>query len=182
MAELGRTRFQLEVDTPQRLIVRDEDTELSAPGSEGYFGVLPGHIPFITTLRIGELTYWRGKDERHLAVTWGYVEVLGEKVIILAETAERAEEIDAERARNARARAEGRLKEWVEGSEAIDEARAEAALRRALTRLVAGRAAETAFSNHDLQITQIPFESSHAEIPLRTPRIRRRDNPPRPLS
>ena len=135
MAERGQTSFLLEVVTPERLVVSDEVTELVAPGAEGYFGVLPGHIPFITTLRIGELTYWRGKDERHLAVTWGYVEVLGEKVIVLAETAERAEEIDAERARKARARAEGRLKEWVEGSEAIDQARAEAALRRALTRL-----------------------------------------------
>jgi F-type H+-transporting ATPase subunit epsilon len=135
MADLGRTSFQLEVVTPERLVVSDEVTELVAPGSEGYFGVLPGHIPFITTLSIGELTYWRGRDERHLAVTWGYVEVLGEKVIVLAETAELAEEIDAERARKARERAEGRLKEWVDGSAAIDEARAEAALRRALTRL-----------------------------------------------
>ncbi|HYL79923.1 MAG TPA: F0F1 ATP synthase subunit epsilon [Candidatus Acidoferrum sp.] len=135
MAELGRTSFQLEVVTPDRLVVSDEVTELMAPGSEGYFGVLPGHTPFITTLAIGELTYWRGREERHLAVTWGYVEVLGEKVIVLAETAEHAEEIDAERARKARERAEGRLKEWVDGSEAVDYARAEAALRRALARL-----------------------------------------------
>ena len=135
MAELGRTSFQLEVVTPERLVVSDEVTELVAPGSEGYFGVLPGHIPFITTLSIGELTYWRGRDERHLAVTWGYVEVLGEKVIVLAETALLAEEIDAERARKALERAEGRLKDWVDGSETIDHARAEAALRRALTRL-----------------------------------------------
>ena len=135
MAELGRTSFQLEVVTPDRLVVSDEVTELVAPGAEGYFGVLPGHIPFITTLSIGELTYWRGRDERHLAVTWGYVEVLGEKVIVLAETALHAEEIDAERARKARQRAEGRLKEWTDGSEAIDHVRAEAALRRALTRL-----------------------------------------------
>ena len=135
MAELGRTSFQLEVATPDRLVVSDEVTELVAPGSEGYFGVLPGHIPFITTLSIGELTYWRGRDERHLAITWGYVEVLADKVIVLAETALRAEEIDAERARKSRERAEGRLKEWTGGSEAIDNTRAEAALRRALTRL-----------------------------------------------
>ena len=135
MAELGRTSFLLEVATPDRLVVSDEVTGLMAPGSEGYFGVLPGHTPFITTLAIGELTYWRGREERHLAVTWGYVEVLGEKVIVLAETALHAEEIDAERARKARERAEGRLKEWVDGSEAVDNARAEAALRRALTRL-----------------------------------------------
>ena len=94
MAELGRTSLQLEIVTPQRMIVSDEVTELMAPGSEGYFGVLPGHIPFMTTLKIGELTYWKGRDERHLAVTWGYAEVRGEKVIILAET--RSEEHTSE--------------------------------------------------------------------------------------
>jgi F-type H+-transporting ATPase subunit epsilon len=135
MAELGRTSFQLEVVTPQRLIVNDEVTELMAPGSEGYFGVLPGHIPFITTLKIGELTYWKGKDERHLAVTWGYAEVRGDKVIILAEMAERAEEVDMERAQRARDRAETRLRQWAAGDETIDFARAQAALMRALSRL-----------------------------------------------
>ncbi len=135
MAELGRTSFQLEVVTPQRLIVSDEVTELMAPGSEGYFGVLPGHIPFITTLKIGELTYWKGKDERHLAVTWGYAEVRGEKVIVLAEMAERAEEVDMERAQRARDRAETRLRQWGAGDETIDFARAQAALMRAVTRL-----------------------------------------------
>jgi F-type H+-transporting ATPase subunit epsilon len=140
MAEQGRISFQLEVVTPQRLIVSDEVTELVAPGSEGYFGVLPGHIPFITTLKIGELTYWKGKDERHLAVTWGYAEVRGDKVIVLAETAERAEEIDVERAQRARDRAEARLHEWTAGVETIDFARAQGALQRALTRLeVAGK-------------------------------------------
>lgn len=109
MAELGTTSFQLEVVTPQRLIVSDEVTELVAPGTEGYFGVLPGHAPFMTTLDIGELTYRKDKDERHLAITWGYAEVRGDKVIILAETAERAEEIDVERARRARERAETRM-------------------------------------------------------------------------
>jgi len=135
MAELGVASFQLEVVTPQGLIVSDEVTELMAPGSEGYFGVLPGHAPFITTLDIGELTYRKGKDERHLAITWGYAEVRGDKVIILAETAERAEEIDTERARRARERAEARMHDWLGGDQAIDFARAEAALYRALTRL-----------------------------------------------
>jgi F-type H+-transporting ATPase subunit epsilon len=125
----------LEIVTPQRLIVSDEVTELMVPGSEGYFGVLPGHIPFMTTLKIGELTYWKGRDERHLAVTWGYAEVRGDKVIVLAETAERAEEIDAERAERARQRAERRVRDWGTGDEAIDFARAQAALQRALTRL-----------------------------------------------
>lgn len=135
MAELGVASFKLEIVTPQRLIVSDEVTELMAPGAEGYFGVLPGHIPFITTMDIGEITYWRGKDERHLAVTWGYIEVQGDKVIVLAETAERAEEIDAGRAERARERAEHRLHDWGAGDERIEFTRAEAALQRALTRL-----------------------------------------------
>ena len=135
MAELGATSFRLEIVTPQRLILSDEVMELMAPGAEGYFGVLPGHIPFITTLDIGELTYRKDKGERHLAVTWGYIEVQGDKVIVLAETAERAEEIDAERAQRARERAERRLHDWGEGDETIDFTRAQTALHRALTRL-----------------------------------------------
>jgi F-type H+-transporting ATPase subunit epsilon len=135
MAELGVATFRLEIVTPQRLLLSDEVAELIAPGAEGYFGVLPGHTPFMTTLDVGELTYRKGKDERHLAITWGYIEVRGDKVIVLAETAERAEEIDAARAERARERAEARLREWAGGSETIDFARADAALRRALTRL-----------------------------------------------
>jgi F-type H+-transporting ATPase subunit epsilon len=140
MGELGQTAFQLDVVTPERLIVSDEVTELVAPGSEGYFGVLPGHVPFITTLRIGELTYWKGRDERHLAVNWGYAEVQGDKVIVLAETVERAEEIDVARAGRARERAEHRIHDWGAGDERIDFTRAQAALQRALTRIdVAGK-------------------------------------------
>jgi len=135
MAEVGQDSFHLEIVTPQRLIVSDEVVELIAPGAEGYFGVLPGHIPFITTLDIGELTYRKGREERHLSVTWGYAEVRGDKVIILAETAERAEEIDVQRAEQSRGRAEQRLREWAAGDETIDFTRAQAALTRALTRL-----------------------------------------------
>ncbi len=123
----------LEVVTPQRLVVSEEVEELVAPGSEGYFGVLPGHIPFISTLKIGELFYRKGKEVRYLAVNWGYAEVRADKVIILAETAERAEEIDAPRAEAARNRALERLSRF--GDETIDFARAQAALERALARL-----------------------------------------------
>jgi F-type H+-transporting ATPase subunit epsilon len=139
MAELGRSSFKLDVVTPDRPVVSDEVTELVAPGSEGYFGVLPGHTPFITTLGIGELTYWRGQDQRHLAVTWGYAEVRGDRVVILAETAERAEEIDVERAERAHRRAEERLQAWFGGDEDIDFARAEGALYRAVTRMEVAR-------------------------------------------
>ena len=139
MTELGRSSFKLDVVTPDRPVVSDEVTELDAPGSEGYFGVLPGHTPFITTLGIGELTYWKGKDERHLAVTWGYAEVRGDRVVILAESAERAEEIDVERAERARRRAEERLQAWFGGEEETDFARAQAALYRALNRVQVAR-------------------------------------------
>jgi F-type H+-transporting ATPase subunit epsilon len=139
MGELGHTSFRLEVMTPERPVISDEVSELMAPGAEGYFGVLPGHTPFITALSIGELTYRKGKDERHLAVTWGYAEVRGDRVIVLAETAERAEEIDVERAERARRRAEDRLQSWFGGDEEVDFARAQAALYRALNRVEVAR-------------------------------------------
>ncbi len=139
MAEAIRTTFELEIVTPDRLLVRDEVSELVAPGAEGYFGVLPDHMPFITTLKIGVLSYWKGGLERHLAVAWGYVEVRGDKVLVLAERAERPEEIDVGRAERARERAERFLHEYTGGNESIDFARAQAALQRALTRLEAAR-------------------------------------------
>jgi F-type H+-transporting ATPase subunit epsilon len=109
-----------------------------APGVEGYFGVLPGHAPFLTTLGVGELTYRTGRDEFHLAVAGGFCEVRNDKVIVLADTAERPDEIDRERAERARQRAEQRLA--GRSADEIDYARAQAALARALSRLqVAGR-------------------------------------------
>jgi F-type H+-transporting ATPase subunit epsilon len=133
MAELGKTALLLEVVTPTRLLVSEEVAEVVAPGSEGYFGVLPGHIPFLSALSIGELTYRVGREERHLSVAWGYVEVRPARVVVLAEAAERASDINVGRAEAARGRAEERLRRW--GDEGIDFARAQAALQRALTRL-----------------------------------------------
>jgi F-type H+-transporting ATPase subunit epsilon len=135
--------MQLEVATPARQLVSTEVDEVVAPGSEGYFGVLPGHAAFLTTLTAGELTYRKGRDERHLAVIGGFAEVNADRVVVLAEVAERPEEIDRERAERARQRAEQRLAgRGVRGStEEIDYARALAALARALARLqVASRA------------------------------------------
>lgn len=134
MADRVADAFMLEIVTPHRLVVSDDVQEVVAPGSEGYFGVLPGHLPFMTTLKIGELMFRKGREERHLAVSWGYVEVRPDKVIVLAETAERAEEIDPARAEEAKRRAEERLRRW--GDETIDFARAQAALERALARLM----------------------------------------------
>ena len=137
MANAGQPTLRLDVVTPTRLVVSERVTEVVAPGSEGYFGVLPDHAPFITTLKAGALTYWKGKEEHHLAVARGYAEVRGDRVSILADAAEVAEEIDVSRAERARERAERRLEEWASGSEGIDFTRARAALQRALARLEA---------------------------------------------
>jgi F-type H+-transporting ATPase subunit epsilon len=112
--------------------------EIVIPGSQGYFGVLPGHAAFLTTLGIGELMYRVGRDERYLAVAKGFAEVRNDKVIVLVDTAERPEEIDRARAERARDRAERRLS--GRGDEEVDYIRALEALARALTRiLTAGR-------------------------------------------
>ena len=134
--------MRLELATPTRLLVSEEVDEVVAPGTEGYFGVLPGHAAFLTTLGAGELMYRRGRAERRLTVIGGFAEVSGERVVILAEVVEPPEEIDRGRAERARHRAEQRLAgKHPDGPQAeIDYARALAALQRALARLqVAGR-------------------------------------------
>jgi len=135
MAEL-RVRFELA--TPNRLVVSEDVDEVVAPGLQGYFGVLPGHVPFLTSLQSGEVSYRIGRTEQYLAVSGGFAEVQGDRVTILAERAERPEEIDRERALRARQRAERRLQGKTQ--EEIDYARALTAFSRALARLqVAGR-------------------------------------------
>jgi F-type H+-transporting ATPase subunit epsilon len=138
MAE-GWGRILLEVVTPERQVLSTEVDEVSAPGALGYFGVLPGHTPFITTLGVGELSYRSGNQWEYLSITWGYAEVLPNNVTILTETAEMAEEIDLERAERAKRRAEERLREWSTTVADIDFERASAALERALTRLQVAR-------------------------------------------
>ena len=131
-------RITLEIATPTRLVVAETVDEIVIPGSQGYFGVLPGHAAFLTTLGVGELMYRIGHDEHYLAVAGGFAEVRNDKVIVLADTAERPEEIDRTRAERARERAERRLAGRVE--EEVDYQRALAALARALARLLtAGR-------------------------------------------
>jgi len=129
--------FQLEIVTPDKLVVDDRAEEMQIPGKNGYLGVLPGHAPLITELAVGEIRYRRGTTTQRLAVAWGFAEVLPEKVTILAQTAERAEDIDRTRAERARERAQARLKS---GDAGTDFARAQTALERAEARLeVAGK-------------------------------------------
>src|SRR5581483_10783524 len=97
--------IQLEIVTPERLVVQDEAEAMQIPAKDGYLGILPGHAPLITELGIGQIAYRRGTVIRYLAVGWGFAEVLPDKVTILAETAERAEEIDVADAQRAREQA-----------------------------------------------------------------------------
>jgi F-type H+-transporting ATPase subunit epsilon len=129
--------FQLEIVTPEKKVVDTAAEEVQIPGKDGYLGVLPGHAPLITELAVGEITYRENETEQRLAVAWGFAEVLPGKVTILAETAERPSEIDVERAREAKERAEQRL---ASGDTTVDVGRALDSLQRAESRLdVAGK-------------------------------------------
>ena len=98
------TKITLEIVTPDRSLVTAQVDELQLPGSEGYFGVLPGHTPMLATLKIGEMWYRIGQEMHYLAIAFGFVEVLPERVTVLAQIAERAEEIDVARASRSSAR------------------------------------------------------------------------------
>jgi F-type H+-transporting ATPase subunit epsilon len=126
-------KIQLEVVTPDRLVISETVDIVMAMGALGEFGILANHIPFLTPLQPGELRYRRDNQLYYMVVTAGFAEVSNNKVTILAEAAEKAREIDLDRARRARERAEKRLAQAK--SEAIDYTRAEAALKRALLRL-----------------------------------------------
>lgn len=124
-------KVKLDIVTPYGLILSEEVDEITATGSEGEFGVLPGHVHFITTLKIGMLILKDGGKTSYVFVNSGYAEVSPDKVVILADSAERAEDINIERAVAARKRAEERLKQ----EERIDFMRATAALERATIRM-----------------------------------------------
>jgi F-type H+-transporting ATPase subunit epsilon len=131
-----RLLMQFEVVTPERLVVNDLAEYIEIPGKTGYLGVLPGHAPLITELAVGEITYRTGTQTKRLAVAWGFAEVLQNKVTILAETAEKAEDIDTARAEAAKKRAEAELqKAGPDGNKDAQDA-----LQRANARLdVAGK-------------------------------------------
>src|SRR5918999_936050 len=106
--------------------------EVQIPGSEGYLGVLPGHTPLLASLAVGELWYRKGSDKTYLSIAFGFAEVLPDRVTILARLAERAEDIDVERAEKARQRAEQRLEHRTSD---VDYERARVALMKAMVRL-----------------------------------------------
>ncbi len=123
--------LRLDIVTPHGLVLSEDVDEVTATGREGEFGVLPGHVPFITTLKIGILICRQGSETKFFFVNSGYAEVSADRVVVLADSAERSEEIDIERARAAMKRAEERLKK----AEEIDFVRATAALERATIRV-----------------------------------------------
>jgi F-type H+-transporting ATPase subunit epsilon len=124
--------IKIDIVTAERVVYSAEVDEVVAPGAEGQLGILPHHAPLMTILQAGELIIKKGGQEEILAISGGFLEVRPDHVIVLADQAERAEEIDAARAEEARKRAEERLKQKPSGT---DEQRAEAALRRAMVRL-----------------------------------------------
>jgi F-type H+-transporting ATPase subunit epsilon len=131
-------KISLEIVTPDHALVREDVDELQLPGSEGYLGVLPGHAPLLTTLMVGQMWYRIGQEKHYLAIAGGFVEVLPDRVTVLAQIAERAENIDTSRAEAAKQRAEQRL---AGPAQNVDIERARIALMKSLIRLqVASRA------------------------------------------
>jgi F-type H+-transporting ATPase subunit epsilon len=125
------TSLELHIVTPDRAIVRESVDEVEIPGVLGYFGVLPGHTPMLAELAVGELWYRQGQEKTYLAIAYGFAEVLPDHVTVLAQIAERAEEIDPARAEEAKKRAEARLLQAKD----VDYERARAALTKSLARL-----------------------------------------------
>ena len=126
------TKLTLELVTPDRAIVREEVDEVQLPGAEGYLGVLPGHTSLLTTLQVGELWFRQGQDTYYVSVAFGFAEILPERVTVLARIAERADEIDIDRAKKAEARARERLRTSTIDT---DFQRARIALMKSLIRL-----------------------------------------------
>ena len=132
------THLTLEIVTPDRSVVAEKVDEVEIPGAEGYFGVLPGHTPLLATLQVGELWYRKGSEKIYVSLAFGFAEVLPDRVTILAQLAERADEIDIARAEAARRRASERLSAPVPE---MDFERVRIAMMKALIRLqVASRA------------------------------------------
>jgi F-type H+-transporting ATPase subunit epsilon len=126
------TTLSLEIVTPEKPLVRETVDEVELPAAEGYLGVLPGHTPLLTLLQVGELWYRKGRETTYLAVAFGFAEVLPDRVTVLAQLAERAEDIDVPRAQAALQRATAQL---AQASPDLDYERARIAQQKAQTRL-----------------------------------------------
>lgn len=132
--------IQLEIVTPDQALVREQVDEVQIPGADGYFGVLPGHTPLLASLQVGVLWYRKGAEKFYMALAFGFAEVLPDRVTVLAQVAERAEDIDVTRAQIARSAAEQQLAR--PGSD-MDFERARIAMMKSLVRLQASARART---------------------------------------
>ena len=134
------THLTLEIVTPDRSVVTERVDEVEIPGADGYFDVLPGHTPLLAMLKVGELWYRKGGEKYYVSVAFGFAEVLPDRVTILAQLAERPEEIDVARAEAAKRRADERL---AASSPDIDFERARIALLKSIVRLQVSTRART---------------------------------------
>jgi F-type H+-transporting ATPase subunit epsilon len=140
--------IELQIVTPERHVLQETVQSVEIPGKEGYLGVLPGHAPLITELGVGILAYRKDSENRFLTIIHGYAEVLPDRVIVLAEVSERAEEIDVARSRSAQERAQIELARTGVGSD--DWQRQKLALDRALVRMqAAARTGASSSGSHD---------------------------------
>ncbi len=142
MAEIPAlpTHLTLEIVTPDRSVVAERVEEVEIPGVEGYFGVLPGHTPLLAMLQVGELWYRKGSEKHYLSIAFGFAEILPDRVTILAELAERADEIDVARAEAAKRRAEERI---AKPAAEVDFERARIALMKSIIRIQVSSKART---------------------------------------
>ena len=134
------TSLTLEIVTPERPLVRETVDEVTLPGAEGELGILPGHTPLLTTLKVGVLSYRKGEERSYVAIAYGFAEALADRVTVLAQMAERAEEIDVAKAKLAQEKAEQRL---TAGGPQTDLEAAREALAKASTRLMVASKART---------------------------------------
>lgn len=143
MADMENQPIRFEVVQPTGLVVSEMIDECIIPGAAGYLGVLPGHAPLLTLVGTGEVMYRRGTNRRYLAVAGGFCEVVDNVVSLLAESAERAEDIDIARAERARDRADERVRDMRPTADAEETEKARAALARASARLQVARKRES---------------------------------------
>jgi len=125
----------LEIVTPDRAIAHEDVDEVQLPGTEGYLGILPGHTPLLTSLKVGQVWYRKGTEKSYLSIAFGFAEVLPDRVRLLAQIAERAEEIDVTRAEDEKKRAEQLIQAAKSGNADIDMERARVSLMKAMIRI-----------------------------------------------
>jgi F-type H+-transporting ATPase subunit epsilon len=131
------TSIRLQIVTPDKLVLDEQVDEMQIPGAEGYFGVLPGHTPLLASLSVGEMWYRQGEEKTYISIAYGFAEVLPDRVTILAQLAERADEIDVTRAEAALKRAQERLAQSQQGD--VNYERARSALAKSQSRLQVAR-------------------------------------------